>query len=367
MQVVRTRRLLIASLGAMCLATGLGCGFRDRPVIGFALSQSFLDAARLAMADAEAAGELPEVDTVLLAESSSEAGPALELAGRLVATRGMVAVVGHSNSAASLAAAPVYGSGRIVQVAPTSTAALYSSAGPYSFRMVPPDDAQGAALARVLRERFPRGGRVALFWVNDDYGRGLRAAVKSALAGTGINWVLDLPHVESELRDDIRADAIAAAAAGRPQLVLWLARASVLRDYLPGLRSDLPGVPILAGDAVASWALYPNLDGRWTGVQYIDFVDVGGSERLRAFGERYAARFGTKASGADVLTYDAVRLLLAAVRSGARTGTDVQRYLDRLGRDLPPHEGLAGPISFTDDGDAVRLPQLLTAQGAGRP
>ncbi len=337
----------------------VGCGSRDHPAVGIAVSASFLNVSRLAIADATGEGAFSGVDTVLMSESTSLAGPAIQRARELVNVPGMIAVVGHSNSAASLAASQVYNEAEVVQLAPTSTAVLYSQAGPYSFRMVPPDDQQGRFLAGEVARRFPRGARVAVYYVNDDYGRGLRASVRSSLDAP-FPIVLDIPHTELGEPDEVIRQAIQAARTARPDVVLWLGRASMLGEYLTGLRAAIGRTPIIAGDAVSSWSHAGNADGRWTGVQYVDFVDLDASPELRAFRQRYSEAFGTAAGGGDALTYDAVRLLLAAIADGATTGPAVRAWLQSLGRERPVYEGLSGPLSFTADGDVERPHLLLT-------
>jgi branched-chain amino acid transport system substrate-binding protein len=66
-------------------------------------------------------------------------------------------VVGHVTSGSSLAVSQLYNDAQVVQLSPTATSVLYSQAGPFSYRMVPPDDAQGRFLADVLARDYPAG------------------------------------------------------------------------------------------------------------------------------------------------------------------------------------------------------------------
>jgi len=336
------------------------CAPADHPALAVALTGSSVDAARLAVLDAAAAGALPTFDTVMRYERGGEASLAIRLARDLVSTPGLVAVVGHSNSASSLAAAQVYNDASVLQLAPTSTAVLYARAGAYSFRMVPPDDQQGKFLAATLQGRFPNGARIALFYVNDDYGRGLRTSVLDALDARSYPVLLDIPHVEEDVRPEVVEQAARAARVVRPDIVLWLSRSMVLGEYLPALRAALGETPIIAGDAVSTWPQHVRADDRWAGVQHVDFVDLEASDALRAFARRFEAAYGLRASGADVLTYDAVRVLIAGIGSGATTGAQLREYLASLGRARPVFNGLSGAVSFTERGDVVRQHLLVT-------
>ncbi len=333
--------------------------------VGAAVSATFVEATRLALEDAAAAGGLPALDTLLLAESSNSAAPAIGMAEQFAAFPGMVGVVGHSNSSASLAASPIYNGAEIVQIAPTSTAARFNEAGPFSFRLVPADHRQGELLAREAAAIMPVETRVALLYVNDDYGRGLHSAVLEGLAPSRSTVVYDAPHSDIEASDDTShlpgriAEEVGAVAARQPDVLLWLGRAATLARYLPELRRRLGTIPILGGDAVSPGLARAAQEPGWGGVRFTDFFDPRGSEELRAFGARFTARFGVPPGTAEILSYDAMRLLLAALASGARTGVEVREWLLALGHAQPAYPGLSGPIRFTADRNIERSYVLI--------
>ena len=347
--VVKGVALMTAILSSTAFA---GCeGRGGDPVLGISTNTSLVPAVRLALEESRAQGLKLRVDTLIIPEGTTQAAPAIAAAERLVGTPGIVAVVGHSNSAASLAAAPIYNRSRVVQLSPTSSAPAYSDAGPYSFRMVPPDDRQGAFLYRHLSETLPGGARLAVLHVNDDYGRGLRAAFTAALDTASFPVVLELPHAEDGTVETEVAHARDALAAARPDVVVWLGRAQVLDVYLTAIRDAVGAVPVVGGDAVAALP-EGGRDERWEGVRFVEFVDLEGTAEMRAFRGRFRSRFGREASGADALTYDAVRVLLAGLAAGATTGEELRGYLASLGRSRAAFEGLAGPVSFDENGDA---------------
>jgi len=345
----RVGRVCLGSLTAAVLAA---CGERTPVVVGVAGGQSFVDAVVLAIDDF---GPFPvPVDTVTTREGTNQAGPAIGGAEALVATPGLVGVVGHTNSAASIAASQIYNQAGVVQIAPTSSATLYTRAGPFSFRLVPPDDRQGAFLARLLEERLPDGGGVALFYINDDYGRGLRASFTESLDTLRYPVLVELAHMEQEI-DETEITQAGDALEARPvDAVIWLARGTVLSRYLPVIREVVPDVPILAGDALGSYAISDDDRPLWNGIVYVGLVDLDRSDLIREVRRRYEIRFGSAPRGPDLLAYDAASLLLEGIADGADTGEELRDFLLSLGRDRPRFEGVTGPVEFDENGDIDR-------------
>lgn len=347
-------------LALVALIPSVSCDGGERPRIGIATNQDFADGAALAVADAQAEwGELP-ADTVLAVESFTRAAVAIQNASTL-AESGVDAIVGHSSSAASLAAAPVYNENRIVQLSPQSSATAYSDAGPYSFRLVPPDDRQGIFLAHALRD-MPGIERIVVLYVNDDYGRGLRSTLLTALGPNPPEVVGEAPHLEAQtLRVEDRELALRVVEQARPDAIVWLGRPFILQYYLPVLRGVGP-LRIIASDAVSVVRQYDDTSA-WNDVWYVDFVDLEAGDAIREFGRRFEERFGREVSSADALTYDAMRMLLEAAHDGASTGPEIREWLESLGRGRPPYEGITGPIRFDPDGDVDRSYVLRAASG----
>lgn len=352
-----------AAVASLAIPIVLACGTEPAAVVAVAGGGVFLDGARLAFDDELGAPGSESVDSLYLEETTNFSTPAVENAGRLVAVPGIAAVVGHANSVASLAAAPIYQAHEVVQIAPTSTAPTYSEAGAFSFRMVPSDDRQGPFLVEAVVEAFPSGARIALVYVNDDYGRGLREAFLGSLPTGGYPLVLDLPFAEGEPRPGSAEAGADALLSVEPQVVVWLARQGLLGRFLPAIREGLPDVAVYGGDALSQHPTNLAPDSPWHGVRYVDFLDPTATEPLQTFGRRYRARFGVDPTTSAILTYEAVRLTLAGIGEGARTGPELRAWLASLGRDRPPWQGLTGPVSFDERGDLQRGYVMRTVGG----
>src|SRR5437762_788379 len=100
---------------------------------------------------------------------------AIRIAQQLVDDPAVLAVVGHLNSSASLAAGRVYGEARrpVVMISPSASSPDLSGINHYVFRVCPSDLNHGAQLARFARQTLG-ARRVGVIYIDDDYGRGLR-------------------------------------------------------------------------------------------------------------------------------------------------------------------------------------------------
>lgn len=349
-----------ASLAVLAAGVLAGCARRDAgPIrIGAVVGADAVVGVRMALADVRSSGgvdgrvvEMVEIPHVL----ATAAEPSIRAADSLASDPRVLAVVGHSNSAASLAASQVYNARGLVHIAPTSTAPLFSDAGPWSFRLVPDDQQQAMFLVRQVAGRQPR--RVALVYVNDDYGRGLAVSVRDLLAAAGVAPVYESPYLEGADEAQLAASADAAVAT-RPDLLVWLGRAPELSTFLRHLRPRAGALPVYASDGVDVSFTY-QAPRRLEGVRFVRFVDPAtpdsGFQRFRA---RYRGEQRRDVTTDAVTGYDAAMLVVAALRSGARTRLEVREYLEQVGRGRPAFRGLSGTIAFDERGDVVR-PHLL--------
>jgi ABC-type branched-subunit amino acid transport system substrate-binding protein len=150
----------------------------------------------------------------------------------------------------------------------------------------------------------------------------------------------------------------------RPDLLIWIGRPRSLAILLPPLRDALPDVAVLCTDACDTPLVYRNADGVFTGMHFVRFTNPSDQDAsLSSFQERYHARTGQRAGSEAVLTYDAVSLVRAALKDGARTREDVRRYLASLGAERPAFRGLTGLIEFDTTGAFPRR-YMLAEVGA---
>lgn len=313
-----------------------------------------INAAHLAARDINAGDRGDSIEVFIVSRGyNTSAEYALDLAGEVAKEPRTIAVVGHNNSAASLAGSQIYNAEHVVQLAPTTTAPAYSAVGPYSFRMVPDDRYQARTLADIAR-REARNGRVAIGYINDDYGRGLLHELQPLLRQAGIDIVTASPHVEPG--DTVLFKRfIADLQVTKPDLLLWLARAPQLEMLL---RSG-PVPPVVASDGLELGVLLLKDLRAFKGVRYTRFIDPASTNaQFREFARRYESTGNSRINSEAVYTYDAIMLLAELIRGGADTREKLRDRLAAIGTDAPSYRGIGGEVVFDRNGDVMR-PYLL--------
>jgi branched-chain amino acid transport system substrate-binding protein len=332
-----------AAASLLALA-GYGCGRSDGPPV-IAVAFQSLGAAAVATARDELSSWPVRIE---LAFDSAVAGdPAdieIDRAHHIVATPGVVAVVGHGNSRASLIAAPVYGEAGLPQVVPTSTSRRLAAAGPWTFPLAPNDSIEGAFIGDFVSGSLAARA-VAVYFVNDEYGTGLRDGVRARLSERGVA-VLDEVPVDS--RSDFATVVDASLRRGTPDVVVvagrWIETGAIARL----MRERVPGVRIVAGDGAV---LMPELADRLGDAAPAVFVvDFWMPDAPDSASQAYVARFrrvvGREPLGTLAMTHDAIMLLATAIREVGPRPAAIRGYLLSLGRERRAYQGVTGPVSF---------------------
>lgn len=350
-------------MAAALFALSLVVACRDtRPyVVGVVLASEGEQGARLALEHVNASGGVR--GRALEARNfsgayNSGARVALQVAESLSKDPRVVAVIGHTNSSASLAAAQVYNEQHVAQIAPTTTAPLYSQAGPYSFRLVASDEHQARFLADQVMAKAD--ARIAIVYVNDDYGRALHMMLDAALAQRAVRPVYEGSYVEDDTANGA-AELIGSIAAAHPTILVWLGRASEFKRIASRLRAAVPHAEVIASDGFGGSAVESDSGGLFDGVHYVRLVDVDRADTAlqRVRGE-YEKLGRGELSDQAALAYDAVLLVAQAIREVGPDRERIRDWLARLGTDHPAYPGITGPLSFQRLGDRAPSYVLVT-------
>jgi branched-chain amino acid transport system substrate-binding protein len=283
----------------------------------------------------------------------------------------VVAVVGPGGSREALQVAPIYGDAGLPQILPVATSALLPSAGPWTFRLAPGDSAQGEFIGDFVG-RALKGKAATLFYLPDEYGRGLAAGTVAALSRYGVRLIDQVPvaaamSCESTRERNPYEDVVhSSLRRGRPDVIVVAARQMETLCIARAAGPALPGIRIVAGDGAAIPLGMRPLGGAAADSIYLVafWSDQRNDPRSHAFVERFRRRTGRDPTHGDAMWFDALMLAAEAIRTVGPDRRAVRLYLESLGRERPPYQGVTGPIGF---GLAIRRPLIMTRLSAQGP
>ncbi len=306
-------------------------------------------AAELAVQEINAQGGVRGRPLRLVArDDSAMAEVAVRVAEELAETPGLVAVIGHLTSTATLAAAPIYNRSRnpVLEISPSASSPAVTDAGAFTFRVCPDDGVHGARLAVWASDR---ARSVGVIYQNDDYGRGIRTTfVQSFTALGGIvrsqdPYVDDVAEFEPFLR---RARGL-----GGVDAVLIAGTRFGAEGVLATLDSLGMSPVVFGGDGLVGLEQSTSVNSEGTYVSTAYLPDRSGGRNAtfvasyrRAYGDRTPDHRGAGA-------YDIVHLLARAIEAVGPDRMALRAYLAGVGSTTPPFRGVTGSIAFDANGD----------------
>ena len=302
----------------------------------------------LAVDEINRAGGINGVPLKIVARDDEANGArATAIAQEFVGNPSVLAVVGHVNSGAMLAAARIY-DGQLPAVATTASSPDLSGVSKWTFRVISSDSLNGVILARFASriggnsEAFKHA---AVLYENDAYGRGLADAFRRAFRGTIISF--------DPINEEVNAEPfVSFIKMKQPGIVFVAGREnSALRILREAKRQGLEAV-FIGGDgwqSIVSDTAASN--GAYVGTS---FNAEDASPEVQRFVRAFTARYQTKPDAFAALAYDATRLIAEALAKKGKSRDGVRDYLRSLNVNNS-FDGVTGPVYFNDAGDPIGM------------
>ncbi len=335
-----------------------------------------IDAAEMAVNEVNDGGGILDGRNLVMviADTQGVAQGSVDAATKLVNIDNVAVVVGALTSGAAIAAAnSVTIPNGVLQISPTATSPEYSNLddNDYAFRIVPSDDFQGLVLARLLRDQGY--DRVALSFVNNDYGVGIAGAFRDAFTAAGGSITADQIHEPN--KSSYRSE-LATLSDGDPQGLVLIAYAgesgiTIVRQALENdFFSQFIGTDSLRDNLLIEEIGADNLEG----IFFTSPTSPPETTAAAKFEELYSAAYESTADKFFIAqTYDATMLAALAIeKAGSTDRTAVRDALREVagppGEPIEPGEwakakqliaegkdidytGASGPHDFDDKGD----------------
>ena len=357
------KRVLMAVI-TLCVVSMLfvGCG-RDGDAVPIGLifplsgpvafyGNESRDGALLALEEVNAAGGLLGKRLVAISEDDEGNAEITVNAFTKLNTRdGVSLIVGSSTSGPTTAVSTLAQRNRVVLISPSATALPVTSAGDYIFRACFIDPFQGVVGANFAYYDLNARRAAILYDAGADYNTGLAEAFRNQFSSSGGQVVA----YEAYQTGDVDFNAqLTRIRAGNVDVVYLPNYLNDVRLQALQLRDLGINVPLVGGDGwdgLIDLAGDEVLNGFWSSGFASDTTDPRGVTFIRAF----EARFGRPASQFAALGYDAMMLLLDAVReAGTFETAAVKDALARIDGNY-----ITGRIRFDSDRNPIKGAAIL--------
>ena len=320
----------------------------------------------------EAGGRVGDLDIGLIAlddtkTSTGEWDPHQVAANARIAAENpsTIAYIGDLDSGASAISVPIVNEIGVLQVSPLSgytgltqpsdkgEPAKYYPSGRRTFaRLVPPGETEARALAGWIRDLG--FARVAVAFDGRQEGLGYGLELERGLRAAGVT-VLERVRVEDG--EQAAGPARELVAAGAPAVVY--AGASVVKaaEVLSEVARLSPTVELFATSGVTGAPLADALRDVEDRLHMISplLPLAQRPPEARRFAARYRERFGAIPPPEALFGYEAMRGVLAAIRSAGTNGNDRQAVIDAYFA-TQAQSSVLGPYAIDKDGDVTEAP-----------
>jgi branched-chain amino acid transport system substrate-binding protein len=334
------------------LAAALGWPARAEVLIGVAGPMTGKDAwfgeqmergAALAVADINAAGGvLGQQVQLITVDDFCDPEQAVAAARKLVSD-GVIFVVGHFCSGASIPASEIYETAEVLQISPTSTNPMLTELGRGNvFRVTHRDDAAGMLAGNYLADHWP-DKKIAILHDNTTFGKGIAEETKKQLNRRGLTETIYQAYVPggnnyaAEVAELQAADIAVLYIGGYHTEMALMARLALDRGYL---------VQLVTGGTLASEEFGLIAGPAAEGALFLDVADARRRAEAAPVVERFRAS-GFEPEGYTLYAYGAVQ---AWAQAAEKAGS---LELQAMTAALWEHQfdTVLGPIDFDEKGD----------------
>jgi branched-chain amino acid transport system substrate-binding protein len=299
---------------------------------------------RLAVEQANAKGDLPF--TLKFTNSDDVGDPAQgpTAAQKLIDDASVVAVVGPAFSGATKASEPLFTQANLVSVSPSATNPTLTSQGFKTFfRVVPPDDAQGAEAAAYM-EKGLKAKKIYLVDDKSEYGVGLADVIAKTLTTKPTREGIPVTKDYSTIAQKVSSSGA--------DVLFYSGYYAELALFAKALKAAGYKGAIVSGDGanddqLITQAGAANAEGIYLTCPCNDAnVDPNATE----FTAAYKAKFKTNPGTYSPESYDAANAIIAAMKS---VGADLTREKVVAAVKTIDYKGITKQIKFEPNGEVA--------------
>ena len=297
---------------------------------------------------------LPQIEIVTF-DSKLEPKTGVSAINQLIQINKVPVVIGALGSSVTLAMSPVAESNKVVLISPASGSPEITNAGEYIFRTCPSDIYEAEYIGKFYNDNH-KGNSIAIIYINNDYGIGLKNGfIKTLNANSNNILELAFEQGQNDFRNQltkIKNNNIEVIyVVGYEEMVTIFKQAKemdIQANWLGNNQLNDQSMIDKMG-TTADGVIFPGHEYNIENVKneypvfYEKYLKYSDNQELDVF-----AAYGV----------DAIMLIEAAIKQGAKSGTEIKDYLN----EVKNFKGLTGTFDFDSNGDPIRKLNLYIIQ-----
>ncbi|HET9411902.1 MAG TPA: penicillin-binding protein activator [Candidatus Saccharimonadales bacterium] len=294
-----------------------------------------------AMKGVQLAKKQLSADNIEIIQEDSKCDPksAAEAVKRLIEQK-VAAIIGEGCSSATVAALPAANNARVPLISPSASSPTLTIPNDYFFRVVPPDNFQGAFMAQSIYDRGIRN--VGVFYTNEPYGTGMNTVFREKFEALG-GKVVATASAEPDVID--LTAQINDLKAAKPQAVFVAPNSVVTATAVVKLsRQAGLAVPLFGADIMYDNTMINNAMSAAEGL-IISSFPTGTKAFKQSLLNEYQK---SEQLYAAPQAYDIIHLLQIATEQGASTGEEIKQAIPGIS-----FQGVSGLIKFDSNGEVT--------------
>lgn len=326
------------------------------------LGRNFRQGVTLALEEVNGSGGVlgRPLQVVFEDDQGDNPNAAINAVNRLISVDKVPLMLGPHYAVAQMASQKIYWEAKIISITGASGVPVTAQGCPYVFRVRMNDILVGKALVAYAKDQL-KLTKVAIHYINDDFGKGGMERVVKALEEFQMKPVAVESHNAGDR--DFTAQLSKIKQAGAQIMIMWshdTESALVVRQA----RQLDPGLKIL-GTTSLSEPSFLTLAGEASEgvISANDFVPTNPDPRVQAFVKKYEAKFNMLPEVWAAAYYDATQI--AAKVISAAGGTDVEKM--RQAFFALRYTGLLADFRFDPNGDGNhQIHMVVDEKGAAK-
>ena len=286
---------------------------------------------------------------VIIEDSKCSSVPAINAVQKLINLDRVSAVIGEICSSATLAVAPIIEQNKIPLISPCSSAPDITNSGDYIFRIYPSDFFEGKIVAEYVKNKLGYS-KVAMLYINNDWGNGLEKVFKETFMKLGGNIVVEESYQQGS--KDLRAH-LAKIKSANPEFIYFIGYIDEATIGLKQTKELKINIPVFGNSSWSESKLISEAKSASEGAYWIELKSLIPSAFLEK--EMELKRNNKEIPVCSTQYYDAVKVLTKSLMNISDiSGENIKNklYQTRL-------SGLSGEISFDKNGDLMSAKYVI--------